>query len=503
MRRNLIFFLLIIKCLPLYSQTVDSTVYIINNVDFNLTGRTRPFAILHHTQIKIGEEITGQANLEKYMEDKTQILLNQRVLETSTLIYTIGDIREDGKYPVNITITADDTWNVIALPYPKYDSNTGFELTIKARDYNFFGTMYPLRVDLGYREDKEGKIYFNLMTDNDFLFSALNLTWQLTLYNFFEYSPNLSEPFHYQNSIKISAYIPVSFMTLTLGFKESFFINEQNSIDNRIIYGLPDVQKGLYLSSQPFASLNIPTDLEIGKYGILTYTPQVSATFNHELPQWPLDITRKGPYLGFNHSLGFGRINWKGNFRDGFSASITNSYNYDFYMNKIDKDAFTYSIIAETIVHKAYADHFSLSLRAMYRQWFNTENTSAGDALRGILDRNIAADIMFSINTNITVGAMSFRPSKWFNKSKLRIFDFDLHLSPFIDTAVFRSREIELLYSGADFTYKNLLVTSGLEVLIFPSFFKSLHLRASLGLNFSSLSGLSGKEIFIGTELYY
>jgi len=120
-----------------------------NEIDFDIDGRTRPFALLANGEFREGERIYGKENLEKYISLKRQLLLNQRVLEEVNIEYSLGAVEKDGAIPVSLIIFVKDTWNLIILPYPKYDSNEGFSITIKARDYNFLGTMSALKFDLG------------------------------------------------------------------------------------------------------------------------------------------------------------------------------------------------------------------------------------------------------------------------------------------------------------------------------------------------------------------
>ena len=129
-------------------------LYVITAYEFNVKGRSRPNALLYklieHGEFREGEIINGKANLEKYLGDITQIYINQRVLKNNVEVkYYAGAQNEDGTYPVTIVISVEDSWNIIALPRPYYKNNV-FDLTVKARDYNFLGTMNPLRIDLGY-----------------------------------------------------------------------------------------------------------------------------------------------------------------------------------------------------------------------------------------------------------------------------------------------------------------------------------------------------------------
>jgi hypothetical protein len=480
----------------------DNTVYIIDSFNFEINGITRPFALILAGELFIGEQIIGFSKLEEYIQTKTQLLYNHRVLESVSIEYTINDINEDGKYPVDLLIKIKDTLNIIALPKPNYKSGQGWELTINARDYNFLGTMSPLRVNLGIKEDQHGRTFFNIMADSNTPFRLFDLTWKFKLYNYFEYSPDMPEPIHNKTTTGLSVDLPVKNTMITLEFYEHFIVNEANSDRNMELYPhIGQLMEGLYMSSRPHVSWKIPTGLEIGKYGELTYIPSLSAAFNHELPQWPLDITRKGSSLTFNHSLSFGRIDWQGNFQNGLRVEALNSISYG-----INSNSTSAHIRLTGTGHHNFDNHFSLSGRLMYRHWINYDfgYESAGDVLRGVWDNDVKADYMVSFNLDLTMGVMKFRPSEWFNVSWFRIFNMDFHLNPFLDAAIYRSSVIEKLYPDAHFTYKNLLTAAGLELIIYPLSFRSLFLRASVGFNMSTLENLrNDPEIHIGMELHY
>jgi hypothetical protein len=111
---------------------------------------------------------------------------------------------------------------------------------------------------------------------------------------------------------------------------------------------------------------------------------------------------------------------------------------------------------------------------------------------------------MISLNLDFPFKVLRFRPSEWFNNEKLKIMDFDLHLAPIIDIALFSHPENQFR------NMKNLLVTGGIEALLFPSKFRAFNLRASFGYNFSEVlfknhmpASSSKYEIYIGTELFY
>jgi len=330
------------------NDDVEDRLYIITAFEFDITGRTRPYALLYAGDFKTGEKIQGQENLDIYVREKTQLLINQRVLKDNALVtYSVGEQAEDGSYPVTLTIKVEDTWNIIALPRPQYTTHTGFELTIKARDYNFFGTMNPLRVDLGYRHDEKGKNSFQFEVYSNMPFNVLGYTWNLRFDNIFWYRPNVEQPYFYRNVTGLSMELPFRTTTFTFGIDEYFNLNEENSSRDQDFYG-KNFQDGVYMTSRMFASWKIPTGYMVSRYGELTYTPDISAAFNHEIPKWPLLPFRKGPFLSFSHSLGFEKIDWHSNYRDGLSASISSSFTYDFFRLKNNDEPLSASLTLHT-----------------------------------------------------------------------------------------------------------------------------------------------------------
>jgi hypothetical protein len=519
LRKTLLFLILFSACFFAFSQeeTVETeeeiildeilqddiyteeSIFIINYFNYNVKGRTIPFVLNTKTELKKGEEITGKTNLNKFIKDKRQLLVNERVLKDDVRIeYVIGEITEDGKYPVDLEIYVEDTFNIIALPYPKFSSNYGLEVTIKARDYNFFGSMQPFRVDLGYKYDEYGRTYFKLMLDSGLPFQAFGLNWFFDFDNYFEYRPELSEPFYYKNRTALSVDIPIKRTTLNLWFAESFFWNDENSDTYKPELG--DVQKGLYLSSNPEISWKIPVGIEIGEYGELTYNPSVSAVINHELPSTTLSYTRKGPILYFSHSLYFERIDWIGNFRKGISFDISNSYNYDFYYAKTERDPWGYSYRIATKGHFIFIeDWLGFSARLSHKHWIKSYDEYAGDMLRGVFDKDVIAEYIVSLNLDLQVRALRIKPYEWFpNIGFMRIFGFDVHLNPVFDTAWYKHPSKE-----ASLERENFLFGSGFEIIVYPHRFRSMFLRLSLCWDVSDIAEKTPMEIFLGMELFF
>jgi len=501
MLKNLLFLLPVVFLLtvfPLFSQEDvldhkdqpesevispdNDGLYVITEFEFNIKGRTRPYALIYVGEFREGEKLQGRANLEKYISDKTQVLINQRVLEDNASIgYSIGEQLEDGSYPVTLMINVEDSWNVIALPKPAYSTNTGFDLTIKARDYNFLGTMNPLRIDLGYNYDENRRTSFMLGVFSSTPFRALGLIWNFRFDNIISYRPDVDESYYYQNVVGLSVEVPYRTTTFTFGFEEYFNYNEENSDRYKIKYD--EFQKGLYMTSKPYISWKIPTGLEI--YGELTYTPGISAIFNHELPDWPLQEFRKGPFMEFTHTLGFEKIDWHANFRQGLSVSVSNTYTYDFFRLNNNQDPLSSSVAFNGTGHLVISRFFAVSSRFMYQRWFYHDPgyyDQAGDALRGIPDNAICADYMMSLNMDFPLRILVFSPSEWLHNSKYHFFDFELHASPVIDMALYHDPVSEI-----SFDRKNMITTGGLEFIVFPAFMRSLYVRLGYVCNLREL----------------
>jgi hypothetical protein len=478
----------------------DTTVYIIRNIDFNITGRTQPFALMHNGKLEKGEEITGKANLELYIHDRTQRLINQRVLREDVQIdYTIGEAGEDGKVPVDLLVTANDTWNVMVFPKPLWDPNTGFDITLKARDYNFFGTMNPLRIDLGYSLNQDQESNFNFLIDTDIPFQALGLNWSINFDNELNYT--WQEALGYKNTAGVSMELP--FKTTTFIFNTAHYVTWYPRTSRRFRNEYGNYFEGLINSAEFSTTWKIPTGIKVFDYGELTYQPKISEDIaynpgNHDLRYFN-DLI-KGPTTTLSQSLGFDRVDWIGNYRRGLDVYFENNnafnHNRASWNNRYSVDARGYFILS---------DFLAMSGRLLWRHWFynfpEKYVEDAGDMLRGILNDEIWADRMLSLNLEFPFKVFTARPSDWFNNSKMRIFNFDMYLSPILDIAL-----VHLPDNLNDQPPLKMYYTGGAEVLVFPEFMRSLYLRVSAGIDLEAWlknGKLSSSELFIGLGHFF
>ena len=511
----IIFFTFSVLLLCAQEENGD-TIYVIRELEYHIEGRTRPFALMSQGEFTEGELIKGKENFEKYLTLKTQLLINQRVLEDARIEYSLGSPEEDGALPVKLQVYVKDTWNIIVLPYPKYDSNDGLSITLKGRDYNFLGTMSALRVDLGYRQDGDEKI-INFSIDTNLPFQAFGLDWSFNFENYFQYT--FGEPLYYQNVTGLSLNLPWQLTTFTVGFNQYLTFNEKITDENKENYNLSGDFYDPYGSTEIFGSWKIPFGLEVGSFGDLGYTTRLSGMINY--PYGKMDEPRK-PVTSLSHSIGFGRTHWIGNYRKGLSASIGNAFNW--YFDRSDAPI-QITIDGGATLYWPFSKYIGINSRFKFRQWWHYSNEkdewlpyySAGDVLRGVLDEDIRAKYMFSLNLDIPIRLLRFWPSEWFNNPKLHFFDFEMHFSPFTDVAMLQGPYSELKENyreGTQFRLGDMINTGGFEIIVFPAFFRSFYIRGSVGYNLKKIKNEGfpslkwgffpqWDEIYIGVDHYY
>jgi hypothetical protein len=467
--------------------------FVIRSVEFEITGVTQEYFLRKTADIVIGTTFPDEVSLNAYVADKAQLLTNLRVLESASIQIVLGERGTDGPTPVDLHVIASDTWNIIVLPYFKYDSNDGLLLSARGRDYNFFGTMQPLRLNLDWTLDTHGDQEYGLSNDFDLPFAAAGLdwTWSLTQSGYYV----SGEPVRYSATTGVDLDLPFGPGTLTLGPSQSIEVNAQDS--NDVFYDSP-----LYFNTEFAAKYSLPLPLEVGHFGMLTYTPYANISRNW-WPGDPLDEALRGTTLGIGHKLSFGRVDWIGNLRNGLTADLSNDNTYNF-----DTRTWTSTISASASGYAVFLPFLGASTRlsAFYR--FNDTDESAGSYLRGILDARMDTDTMVSLNLDLPVRVIRFVPSEWFGAPWMQFFEFEQLWSPFFDAAIGH-------FDGRWFNFADGWYSAGIEVITFPLKFRSFYVRISAGwdipaiIQMKSLSGRSPRddesmrELFIGIGAFY
>jgi hypothetical protein len=497
------------------AQETDDSVYYIREITFDITGRTKEYALARNCGIRKGDEVTGMAALVSYIEGDRQTLINRRELQRADINFTLAEPDNDGRVPVDVTIRTVDTRNFVILPEPKYSSNTGWSPAIRIRDYNFLGLMSLLNITVRYRyQDGEDVMYSrsgaNLIAGVEIPFRAFGYDWKFKTENTLSYYSD--EPFSYGSVNGVYVDVPFRNTTFTFGFDQGLHFGKEYDNWRKHIYGV-NIEDVWYGSYTAYGEWKIPLPVETEFLGGLAYKPSVSGNIGYAFRGEDLNELN-GPSVDVSQKLGFNKADWAGNFRRGADIYIKNVNEYNFFFNEWNN-----SITANAAVHLVLTDFFGISVRGMFTRWFyddgstlNETRRRAGEQVRGMDDDALAAKSMFVFNFDFTFHVFNFMFSEYFNKEKLRLIDFEFQAAPVLDIAVVDGIEVDRKRNFMrDITYdpRDWIVSGGLEMFVFPLAFRSVYIRASAVWNLNKLAdseNLPGRddwEAYIGFGHHY
>ncbi len=486
---------MLLLSIGLFSETAN--LFRIEKVTYEREGLTREFPLRKAVPISTTRIFQSEERLAFYLADLQVQFMNQRVFQSARVESTLGEVGVDGITPVHLTVYTVDTWNIIALPYPKYDSNTGFELKFKIKDYNFFGSMQVLSGDLSYQLDNDNASTISSTLDFAIPFEAFGYSFEWT--NEASYSASEGEIPQFDFSTGVDITIPYKYSNLVLGVEQSMTINDRGDdglyTDDRLYF------TDAFSASMPFFLY------EFDYFGQLTWSPTVSIS-----QKWAFTgITHPdlfGPSLNWGHSLKIGRFDWVGNFRKGLTAELSNSYKY----NLSNSDSIAVKLTSSTSFFTSLYDRVGLTTRIKGLYNFNNRKTDdiASD-LRGILDDRMASDFSFLLNMDFPIRIMRVNFQEITGVNWTRFIGFEMHASPFFDMALTHDP-----LTGRYFNLDDGWYSGGMEILIFPARMRSIYGRISAGWDLVELSknggdlsgraerdGASIRELFIGIGLYY
>lgn len=141
----LVIILLFVFVIPsLWAVGEQSLYHIIAYYSFDIKGKSSEKQIREMIVPPQGDApFVSIEEMEKSLESKRNQLNNMRLFEEVS--YTYEAVHADDtaiRYRVKFFI--DDAFSFLAIPYPKYDSNFGFRLGLKAYDKNLFGSFADL-----------------------------------------------------------------------------------------------------------------------------------------------------------------------------------------------------------------------------------------------------------------------------------------------------------------------------------------------------------------------
>jgi hypothetical protein len=509
------FFALLLFAPPEFLYAQENPVYYIREVYFEITGRTKEYALLLRSGIKKGDEVTGEDALREYMTEKQQTLVNRRELQEAAVEFRQGDADDDGRIPIDITIHAMDTRNFVIVPEPKYSSSSGWSPKLRLRDFNFLGLLSPLEIDLTYRyHDGKDVTYsrsnLNMVFGVETPFRAADYDWKFTTENIFSYY--FREPFSYGNINGLSLNIPFKNTALTFGFEQGINFGREYDDWQKYIHGV-NFEDVWYGGSAVYGEWKIPLPVKTESLGALVYKPAVLGNVNY--PFRGEDLADRGVFsFEASQRIGFDKVDWEGNFRRGADIYLENTNEYSFFY-----EGWNHSLSANVTEHLVITDFFGISMRGRFTKWFYDSDSvnhgarwNAGGMIRGFDDNALSPDSMLLFNFDFIFHIFNFMFSEYFNAPRFGIVNFEFQAGAVIDMALVEGIEVDKKRNFIrDITYnpKDWIVSGGVELFFFPLAFRSIYLCGSAVWNFRGLfnagtmPGGDDMEIYIGFGHHY
>jgi len=462
-----------------------SATYRIESIAYQNEGRTRQWVLEDVLNLEPGMTFDDELSLETYLANQQQLLVNQRALQEASI--TAEFVAEAGQpVPVRVTVTTRDTWNIIVLPYAKFDSNSGLLLSLRGRDYNFFGTLSTLEANLDYEFTEEEENLITLSSNFSVPFNMLEQRWRLIM----------------NQSLEL-ALEDVDF-NFGLGLGYAF---EGLGLDWEVIYRQSyryltndSAGDGSYNTSRLSLQTAIDTPLQLPGVGRVAYRPELYTEMNYR--PGGISEERRGVRTGLDHGLSAGGADWIGNYRRGVRVSVDNDNEYN-----ISEDSWNSDITARIsgylplwhptpeVWPKAGV---SASLSSFYLiTGADEDQDDAAAEARGILNDTMQGDLGIFANLDAIITVWTLEPL------------FEAQFGVFFDTALVR----DLRGTFSDATgfdgERDLRFGSGIEVIGFPLFARSLYVRGSLGFDLREIADgtapldSDAREIFIGLGHHY
>ena len=522
LRRFRIYMLLIIITLLFIIPCFSENTYKIADVKYDISGLTREYVLSQKLDIDTNDIFNSQEELNEYINVIKQNLENQRVIEEYEVAQSFSEPDSEGLISVYLTIKTKDSINFVIVPYPKYDVNTGFELKLKIKDYNFLGSMeefnssliYQLRIDEDSGE-KSNCLDFSFGFDIPFQLGPFNCNWN----NDFSLNYVIGDSdigFEIKEGIDFS--LPIyDITTLKFNISQAFIQNPEYKCNNDLFYFNTE------------ASLSLPFNIaEIPNVGYLTWGPGISFNFN-----WDKDVFSgaqnfgiltddlMGPSISIFQKIEVGKVNWISNLKDGFFGRIKIDYSYNF-------TTLEYSPSISVELERYHAlERNSISTRFYYFINAYGGSSKIGNRIRGIRDNDVESDNAFCMNLDFPIKLFQTNWVGWLKNatdkdlSWLSYVDFEAEISPFVDFMIGHNTETDSFFNFTD-SY----LATGFEIIGFPNKFRSIQGRISFGVDLVQVLSFIGDnanfmnqavnsvfntswrddpwwELFIGVGLFY
>lgn len=499
------FFILLLVFLPVFlfseSYKIKNAEYDINGAGFKLLGKTQIYPLNSKYPLDTKTTFKSREAFEKYLKNYKQSLDSSRFFDEVTINYEANPSDTEDLYDVILMIKIQDSHHFIVMPYPRYSSNDGLSLKIKAKDMNFLGSLNTMNMEINLSySDKKFKPGFAFSFDAPFAIGPIHAVFV----NDYSLNYALTEKrngFEWNTKTGLEFSMPFNKFSINLGLYQ-YTHSDFSYIDyNDDIYFTEQVNFGIPVRIVKFSNF---TDL--------TYSPSIGFNYHWDFDGInPENDSLSSPEVSFSHSLSNGKVSWNDNFRKGYNLSLSNTISYN-----IQRKDLVPSVSFEGQFFWNYKaneqdiwNRFGICSNLYVFHYFDLPSNnykygaSIGSRLRGILDNSFFGNdkpygtASSGIVLNLDLPHNIF--TAYFPKE---ILNFNLQFSPFFDMALVYNRNKNRYFNFEDGYY-----CAGLELLVYPLNWSSVTVRASLGFDLSKdffTKGLKdNKEIFIGIGLQY
>lgn len=397
-------------------------IHKLGNYEFEIDGHTRENALIREMDLKEGTEFEDLASLENALARQQQDLVNLRVFNEVSLSINEG-ISEGEDTVYTVLVKAEDSWTIYPIPYPKYSSDDGFRLGLKIFYDNAFGSLNDLFLGT------------NITFKDDEYYDKLRVT-QWTI------NPQL-------NSVKMGR------------LEYDFSFMQEYAIDEKKVNGVLTEHYNYFSTSA-----SVGTKLNFGSENKFYYRIQPSIGANYGYSGLGYEGNKEPIFLGFSHGGGYSKVDWFGNFRQGFSTSIGNQMRY--VRNPSETDEFKTSVDADVNYYHIIHPRINYTTRLSGIISLNDELTGLGSNLRGV-----EGSTMFGKGGLFYSNDLNFAVIKWEGVGEAQF-------QPFFDIG-FASEEGTSINWGDDLRY-----STGADFILYLDKLKGLHARASVGVDLSS-----------------
>ena len=497
------FFLTVLLCcffvLGLYAQNtdekseaekqMDAPAYKIESVEYSIKGLTKAGPLSAKVPIDKNRVFASREEFDAYIAELNTEFHNMRTIESYEITFDFLE-SQNNIIPVKLKVYVKDTWNIIALPYPSFDSNSGLQFKLKLKDFNFLGTLEPLTMDLIYNRNNAGKSSFEFGAGFalPFYINPVKLLWSTNAGISIDQDKKFG--FDFGTGLSASYKLGVDWLTLAAGITQDIKVSASPS------------EKDYYLKNGFYTSLTFDI-YKNQTLGTITWTPSFGINGNWKFTKITKE-NKKGLNINWAHSFGMGKVNWINNFRQGFTVSFDNNYEYNTYK----KGNVDVSFGLETKGFYSFLDRVGLYGRCdFYYNLFNKTSEKSGKILRGILNNRISTDTAFSFNFDVPIKIGVFKWEEITGVEWTRFFGFELHITPFFDMALVHDKNTDTYYNPKYGWY-----SGGFEIIMYPIKMRSIYARISYGHDLREIKNKDGyakrdgkpvSEIFIGIGLHY